>query len=213
MGRGGSRWGAGRPGWRRRCEHVLALDVRRLHRRGALMIGASSSWRWSYDGEPFGSIGVTGGIDRVRLAYVRAREGGEPEHFGYDIPVTRTPCHFGGHRDWFVCPWCQRRCALVYGVSRDGYFACRRCMPLGYASESEDRCSRLWRRMRKLEALLVDGETKPKRMHRRTFERICARMEEVDSALDAEFFAHAVRLFGDSADLSRLFGEHDTSTG
>ena len=192
---------------------MLALDVRRLHRRGVLTAGASRSWRWSRDGEPAGSIGITCGSDSVRLAYTRTRESGEPERFGYDISLTRTSCHFGGCRHWFVCPWCNRRCALVYGLSRDGYFACRRCMRLGYASESEDTCSRLWRKMRKLEARLVDGETKPKRMHMLTFERICSRMDDVDSALDAEFFVHAARLFLDPSDLSRFLEGNDLSTG
>src|SRR5215469_2758284 len=36
MGTGGSRFGSGRPGWRRKCEHLLALDVRVLARRGRL---------------------------------------------------------------------------------------------------------------------------------------------------------------------------------
>jgi len=202
MGTGGSRYGAGRPGWRRRCEHKLSLDVRKLHRRGVLTPGASSSWRWSYDGEPCGDIGVTGGVDHVRLAYVRTREGNEPERFGYDVPLVRTACHFGGRRPWFQCPWCARRCALIYGISRDGFFACRICLRLGYASESEDRAGRLWRKMRKLEALLVDGEHKPKGMRWRTFSRICVRMDAVDEALDCDFFERAVRLFGAGLDVT-----------
>lgn len=201
MGSGGSRYGAGRPGWRRRCEHKLALDVRKLHRRGALVPGTSSAWGWSYDGERCADIGVVGGANHIRLAYVRAREGREPEHFGYDIPLVHTGCHFGGRRPWFRCPWCDRRCALVYGLSRDGYFACRRCMRLGYASESEDRTGRLWRKLHKLERRLADGEYKPKRMRWKTFAEIRARMDAVDEALDCDFFERAVRLFGAGLDV------------
>src|SRR6188768_4040133 len=144
MGRGGNRYGAGRPGWRRRCENSLILDVRKLHRRGALAVDASTSWHWSRDGEPCGNIGVVARGDRIRLAYGRTREGGVLEPFGYDIELVHTPCHFGGARVWFRCPWCQRRCARVYGLSSDGYFGCRICLRLGYQSESEDVTSRLW---------------------------------------------------------------------
>src|SRR5215831_1881502 len=54
MGKGGSRFGAGRPGWRRKCEYLLALDVRVLARRWRLARGLSYSWAWSRGGEPAG---------------------------------------------------------------------------------------------------------------------------------------------------------------
>lgn len=175
---------------------MLSLDIRRLQRRGVLIAGVSSSWLWSRDGEPAGSIGITCGPDRLRLAYVRARDGNEPEHFSYDILLTQTRCHFGGVRRWFECPWCACRCALVYGVSRDGRFACRRCMRLGYSSEAEGRCDRLWRKLRKLEARLLDGDSRPKGMHQRTFEGICELMDIVEEALDEELFISAAIMLG-----------------
>ncbi len=70
----------------------------------------------------------------------------------------------------------------LYGLSGDGYFACRVCLRLGYASECEDRTGRLWRKMRKLEARLVDGELKPKWMQWRTFEQISNQMDAIDEA-------------------------------
>jgi hypothetical protein len=195
MGAGGSRCGAGRPGWRRKCEHTLALDVRRLRQRDCLRPGSSWGWHWSRDGEPCGDIGLTVYPASVQLSYVRTREGGKPETFRYHVPLESTPCHFGGCRHWFRCPWCQRRCALIYGLSADGYFGCRLCLRLAYASECESRLDRLWRRMRKLEALLIDGELKPKGMRTRTYERICAEIDETDDALDAEWFARSAGLF------------------
>lgn len=194
MGTGGSRYGAGRPGWRRKCEHSLALDIRRLHRRGLLVAGTSCGWHWSRDGEPCGSISIAAQVDRLRLAYARTYEG-TLKPFGYDVMVARTVCHLGGVRPWFICPWCQRRCAILYGLSSDGYFACRVCLRLGYASECEDRSGRLWRKQRKLEALLVGGERKPKGMRRRTFDRICARLQAIDEALDAELFMRCAAFF------------------
>jgi len=58
MGTGRSRYGAGRPGWRRKCEHLLGLDVRSLAREGLLRNGLSYGRSWSCGGEPSGSIGI-----------------------------------------------------------------------------------------------------------------------------------------------------------
>ena len=195
MGTGGSRYGAGRPGWRRKCEDSLALDVRRLHRSGRLLPGTSCGWYWSRDGERCGNIGINSHANHVEFVYTRTLEGCEPVRFRYDVHIERTACRFGGSRSWFRCPWCDRRCALMYGLSSDGYFACRLCLRLAYASECEDRSGRLWRKQRKLEALLLDGELKPKGMRWRTFDRIYSKLDAIDEALDAELFLRCAALF------------------
>lgn len=48
---------------------------------------------------------------------------------GRIIRITRTACHFGGSRAWFVCPDCQRRCGVLYPVT------CKRCRGLNHRSE------------------------------------------------------------------------------
>lgn len=48
---------------------------------------------------------------------------------GRCIEITRTDCHFGGSRAWFVCPNCQRRCGVLYPVM------CKRCRGLNHRSE------------------------------------------------------------------------------
>ena len=69
-------------------------------------------------------------------------------------------------------------------------------MNLAYCSESEDRVSRLWRKQRKLEALLCDGEdyNKPPHMHWHTHERICERIERIEAQKDAHLLAHLCAL-------------------
>src|ERR1700726_2086714 len=145
MGTGGSRYGAGRPGWRRKCEHLLMLDVRRLARRGQLQPGAYGSWKWSCDDEPRGEIAIRGADDHIRLIYTWTPRGCDPQPFDYPVWIDRTPCRYGGSRPWFRCPRCQWRRAVIYGIASDGRFGCRRCMRLGYASEAEDTIGRLWR--------------------------------------------------------------------
>jgi hypothetical protein len=184
MGRGGSRYGAGRPGWRRKCEHSLPLDIRALHRRGRLVPGTSFSWSWTRDGEPYGNISLASRENSVQLWYMWTPSGREPQRMVYDVCIERTPCQYGGSRPWFRCPWCKRRCALLYGVSGDGYFGCRLCLRLAYASEAESPIDRCWRQQRKIEGKLTEEGDRPKRMHRRTFERLCQRWEAIEERKD-----------------------------
>ncbi len=68
---------------------------------------------------------------------------GEKKKFDYEIPLTKTPCPFGGYRYWFVCPMtrdganCGRRVGVLY--LDDAYFACRHCHDLTYSSRIRNR--------------------------------------------------------------------------
>jgi len=178
MGTGGTRYGAGRPGWRRKCEHLLALDIRVLASREHLPseshITRYFPWQWTRGGEPAGSIRVQAESHQLRLSYSASNQ-----PFDYPVSVERTPCHYGGSRPWFRCPRCSARNAVLYGTAADGRFGCRRCMRLGYASESESLIDRINRKLHKLEAKLADGK-KPKWMRWRTFDRICKQLDAAD---------------------------------
>jgi len=91
------------------------------------------------------SISVqTIGLDddpRLRIFYTSTdNQTGEKRDFDYDIPLTTTPCHFGGKRHWFICPWyrngvyCGRRVGTLY--KGGDYFACRHCYGLTYESQN-----------------------------------------------------------------------------
>lgn len=181
--RGGWRWGAGRPGWHVIGEHCMRIDVRLWHRGGTLRDGYSGTWSWSRGGEPSGSIGYAVGGGTVTLDY--CADG---------VPVTervvldRTPCTYGGSRPWFRCPRCTARVALLY--LRASRFACRACQRVAYASQSEDACGRAWRRQAKLEARLRE---RPKRMHRKTRERLLVAIFECEEARDRELAAYMGR--------------------
>lgn len=189
MGRGGSRYGAGRPGWRRKCEHLLGLDIRVLSRRGHLTSGACSSQHWSCGDAPAGSMSIRAEHDHVRLSY---RVNDQP--YDYAVRIERTPCRYGGTRPWFRCPRCQWRRAVIFGVASDGRFGCRRCMCLAYSSEAEATLDRLWRKQRKLEAKLGKDHQRPKGMHGRTYERVLVQIDEVEGRQDAAFCVGALSI-------------------
>jgi hypothetical protein len=193
------------------------LDIRKLARDGVLRPGALTSWQWSNsDGEPTATIQLRAGLeyseaaratvgaapwcpglaDHVRLIYSAH---GQP--FDYAVWFERTAQHYGGHRLWWLCPRCGQRRAVLYGVARDGRFACpgRHCMNLAYITESQDRLQRAWRKLHKLEARLPLNRTgtryaKPKGMHWRTFNALCDRIAAAENAKDATWFKGAAAM-------------------
>jgi hypothetical protein len=116
-----------------------------------------------------------GTTDALKLSN---RVSGEP--LSYEIQIVRTPMHFGEQREWFLCPDCHKRFAILYVSSRR--FLCRRCNGLAYRTQQGRahgrqliKAERLWKRAG-LE-FGGDGE-KPKWMHWRTFNRLFERAGE-----------------------------------
>lgn len=178
MARGGSRYGAGRPGWRAKAEGCMRLDVRDLDRRQLLRTGFFT-WRWSnsYTGEEVGSISIQAASDSLEL---RFNCDGRP--VAQHIVIDRTPCPFGGSRPWLRCDRCFLRVAVLY--LRGGRFTCRHCGRVAYSSQSEDALGRTWRRQNKLESRLGEDWKRPTGMRRATFESILSRIWDCEEQRD-----------------------------
>lgn len=202
MSRGGSRWGAGRPGYRVKAELVQRLDVRQLARRGLLARPDGFTWRWHRDGEPAGSIGVV--VDSGQSLTLRYSSGepGTRRNVEQRVDLLATGCGLGGVRSWFACPCCGRRVALLY--LRWGRFACRPCQRIAYGSQSEDVLARLWRKQAKIEARLGENWRRPKGMRQRTYARLLAQAEDCDEKRERAFDAMALRLFGRCIEPNKL---------
>jgi len=119
-----------------------------LPQRESLMSGGIKwSNRW---GEETSSIGFTvrirspdnpSDVGHVKLSYRHTnRWSSELEQMDYRVPLTATPCNYGGFRYWFTCPWyrngiyCGNRVAVLYNISK--FFACRRCGNLIYMAQN-----------------------------------------------------------------------------
>lgn len=191
MGTGGSRYGAGRPGWHRKAEHCQRLDVRRWQREGCLKPGHAGLWGWTDPdtGERIASIGYSVEPGALRLRYTVNK--GEP--VALCVSILRTPCNYGGTRAWFGCPRCGRRVAVLFLAGE--WFQCRHCARVAYASQSETATGRAWRKQAKTEAKLNADGSKPKGMRWATFDRLCAVIEQCEARRDAELEAMALRLF------------------
>lgn len=77
----------------------------------------------------------------LRIYYTQTdRHTDEEKKFDYKIPLTTTPCNYGGNRYWFICPWykngnyCGKRIGTLY--KGGDYFACRSCYNLTYSSRN-----------------------------------------------------------------------------
>lgn len=173
------RWGAGRPGWRGKVEHCLRLDVRRWARDGLLVAGQGGGWQWKNDqGQPVSAIGYRVEAGGVVLSFTTAQGQAVQQR----VPLLRTACTFGGERQWFGCPVCGGRVALLY--LRSGRFACRSCQRLAYACQSEDGMGRAWRKQSKAEARLEQGIRRPKGMHLATYRRLRDVIEDCEAVRD-----------------------------
>ena len=192
MGKGGMRYGAGRPSYKVKAEHLLRVDIGRWHRGGYLHAGRSFTWSWHRGDEPTGNIGVlVHGADSLRLQYMvgsddQRRDGSQT------IRLARTACNYGKSRPWFVCPVCQRRAGVLY--MRAARFACRHCQKVAYASQSCDLLDRLWRKQAKLEASLSEHWLRPKGMRQRTYDAIFAELSNLDERRDKAFTEFAAKL-------------------
>jgi hypothetical protein len=90
------------------------------------------------------AVTVNDTVNQLRIHYTQTeRDTGEKKDFDYNIPLTSTPCRYGGKRWWFTCPWykngvyCGKRVGTIY--KNGDYFACRHCYNLTYASRNVNR--------------------------------------------------------------------------
>lgn len=180
MSRGGSRYGAGRPGWHVKAEHCRRIDARRWAREGMLHAGRAGGWGWndSETGELVASIGYAVSTHSLKLDYKM-----DQTPMSQHVPLLTTPCHYGGTRHWFGCPSCGKRVANLFLRHRG--FACRKCNRIVYASQSEDGLGRLWRMQAKLEARLEENWQRPKGMHQSTYDLLSDRIFDCEERRDA----------------------------
>ena len=173
------------------CEEVKRIDIRYMNQKG-LLKPCSGKLSWSCNGEPTGNINFT--VDgQVMILSYRYRQGGEDwQSVEERVVIDRTPCNFGGERQWFRCPHCDRRVAVLYGA--DVRFLCRHCYGLPYGSQQETYLDRMMRKARKIRGRLgADSDLdmpiweKPKGMHQKTFDRLVKEEKKANAAVAAAF--------------------------
>jgi len=136
-------YGSGRWGWysrRTTVEECLTIDVNWLQRTGRLLKHKHTkgvfSWTDGQDNIYSVSYEIMTDLDihaehgLMRLSY---RTDDRP--IFTEIALTTTPANLGGgHRYWFLCPYCSRRVGTLHLPPGARDFKCRTCHDLTYAS-------------------------------------------------------------------------------
>lgn len=181
MAKGGARIGAGRPGYRLKAEHTQRVDIRLWNQLGYLRDGAAFTWHWSRGDREAGGIDVSVAGDTVTLIYSVQDGPNRWRDASQSLSTTTTPCHLGGSRQWFSCPACHNRAAVLF--QRDGRFACRKCQRISYSAQSGSAIDRLCHRFHRLHDAVKLG--KPKWQRWATFDQLWDRFQRTSIQFDA----------------------------
>ena len=134
------------------ADYLKKIDISWLKQQGLLNGWHSATIKWTnpITGEKTGSVGII--IDThkryIRLYYTQTDWHGKKKEFDYKVPLTTTPCNYGGVRYWFICPLvkngqpCGRRVRVLYKAG--DYFGCRHCYELTYSSKNENRRDKIY---------------------------------------------------------------------
>ena len=126
-------------------EDYLQIDIRRWNRESLLDVGRRFTWIWTSPRGDRATISVASHRGYVQLNYRQQRPGQEWETRDYPVDISYTPCHLGGARPWFLCPYavCNRRVAKLYCSN---YFSCRNRLDLAYPRQREEAYNRAARK-------------------------------------------------------------------
>jgi hypothetical protein len=183
------------------------LDINLLVRRGSIRPGAATGprgiiWTHSYWGEIASGI-ITADLSGTDEGWFRIQiDGGLDQRI---IAVAR-PRHFGGRQWFFMCPYLNQRCMVLWMPPGASRFACRQRWgrQVAYASQFLDRDNRAHRGKARINRRLCsfggldpdmwDFPPKPKWMRWRTYNRAEERFDEYEAHLDEGIVSLAARL-------------------
>jgi len=155
------------------------LDVGELNRKGLLKersVTFRPMLRWP-------------GVEKMRadryVVEIYLRNVRSPQY----VHLSWTPCHFGSERPWMLCPHCRKRVARLF-KGMGGYF-CRGCIGNPpYESQLRNEMARVYLRVYRLRQRIGGGRPvmspipeRPYRMWRKTYNRIVAEIERLESSL------------------------------
>jgi hypothetical protein len=155
------------------------------------------------DGRPKMRCQFSAADNGLRLLTIRYRLAFDPSHaISESIVIESVPQPIAGIRWWLRCPGCNtRRAELLLPAKRDR-FRCRRCANVAYLTQRLSPHDRLDLRRRRLGRRIHwnwDDEDelppdRPRGMHRQTFERHLAAVEEVEEQREEDDLLFLKRL-------------------
>lgn len=184
-------------------EDGLTLDLNRLIRQKNVSPGAWSrgtlTWSVVDTGERVASISYEADMTDPDGAWMRLHYKRDDAPYDYKVRLTTTRPNYGGRRWWFVCPSRGTRAAKLHLPPGGDWFASRQAYGLAYRTQNEDFADRMTSKAQRIRRKLGGSASlaepfpeKPKGMHWRTYERLCA---EADYFENVGWVA-AMRRFG-----------------
>lgn len=187
MSRGGLRWGR---------YHSAVENCHSLSAWGEF------TWAMNGDGDDGFRVKWTG--DRGGYFLIdHKRDGGKYQE---RIDFTKTPCHYGGERDWLLCPRCNRRVGRLYLPTNIYYnqggriqaWRCRTCYDLTYEQRREKNLSGVmkWRADKIAQKLKHRGKffVRPKYMRNKTFDSLVNKHNALINQADGYFNELSVKM-------------------
>ncbi|MBM4312522.1 MAG: hypothetical protein FJ122_01220 [Deltaproteobacteria bacterium] len=159
------------------------VDIRYLKKHGFLL-GGHYNLSWTRNGQPSGNadIDIVAGETMTVSCKWRRGSGEDWQPMKCTVNLVHTACTFGGTRQWFICPSCSRRVAVV--ILFAGSVACRHCLNLTYASCKEGRLDRGFRKREKYKKMMGGADEnlyfKPKGMHYQTWQQLRQKYQEAE---------------------------------
>lgn len=196
-----------RPRYRATLESGLRLDINRLARRGFIRPGAATGpvgLQWTNSDWGYITSGViTADLSGEVAGWLRIQIDGRADQL---IHLVARPRHFGGRQWFFMCPYLNRRCMVLWMPPGADRFACRQRWgrQVAYQSQFLDRDNRAHRGKALLNRRLcsiggLDSEDwdfppKPKWMRWRTYRRAEEQFDRYETILEEGLVALAARL-------------------
>ena len=105
--------------------------------------------------------------------------------YQYSIQLTKSACHYGNYRYWWLCPKCSKRVSVLYCA---GLYVCRHCIGANYGSQLQQPIDRAFSRISAIRARLgwkqgvINGiGAKPRYMHSNTFDRLVSEHDQLSA--------------------------------
>jgi len=182
-------------------EECKRIDIRWLKKNGYMIPNTKGSLSWNRRGKPSGNINYIMLEDRMVLNFKYLVNDSDWQVVQETIYFDKTRCNYGGTRQWFFCPGCGRRIAILY--NNQPLFLCRKCAHVIYGSQQESELDQLARKAKKIRHKLDIGDTdlydpdklsegtywKPKNMHWKTFKRLKQTENRIQDRIDKGFLA------------------------
>lgn len=112
---------------------------------------------WSTNGHSRGDVSFSVNRDEryIRFFYTSTdKQTQESLQKDYQVRLTTSPCHLGGVRYWFQCPFCNKRTGTLHLCGKSD-FACRQCLKLSYESRNDNKKFRGYKKFFDLEELHI----------------------------------------------------------